>query len=59
MRDDVIRIIQEHSRESNFMAEIDELLQNLSTLNEDELEARLGIRAQSLYHSLQIPDFLI
>ncbi len=48
MRDDVIRIIQEHSRESNFMAEIDELLQNLSTLNEDELEARLGIRAQTI-----------
>lgn len=48
MRDDVICIIQEYSRESDFMAEIDELLQNLSALDEDELEARLGRRAQTI-----------
>lgn len=30
------------------MANVDELLQNLSTLSEDELEAQLGMRAQTI-----------
>lgn len=34
--------------ECNNMTDIDELLQNLSTLSEDELEAQLGARAQTI-----------